>query len=171
MASPPARGEVTDARIKQQARQLQTLLAQLMRPPTDAQAVPLPEIELSPREVNALLLLGDKGQMSMTDLAALLQSPLSTLTRIMDRLEAKSLVERFRSDEDRRVVMVRSSEDGKSLHGAVRQCQLAMAERMLEPLTSGEREILLELMVKLVGGLKATGAPQAKQGVEPGAPT
>ena len=33
----------------------------------------------------------------MTDLAAALRAPLSTVTRIIDRLDAKQLLERFRS--------------------------------------------------------------------------
>lgn len=156
MASPGSARYPVDTRTQQQARELQALLAQLMGPPLDPQLASLPEIELSPREVNALILLGDKGQMTMTDLASLLQSPLSTVTRIMDRLEAKGLAERYRSEEDRRVVMVESSQKGKTLHNAVRESQLAMAERMLQPLTAGEREILLELIAKLIGGLKAT---------------
>lgn len=67
---------------------------------------PLPDVELSPREIKVLLLLGEKGEMIMTDLAAALQAPLSTVTRIMDRLESKQMAERFRSSEDRRIVIV-----------------------------------------------------------------
>jgi DNA-binding MarR family transcriptional regulator len=143
-----------DMRIKQQARQLQGLLARLMEPPKELQATPLVDIELSPREIGAVLLLGDKGEMIMTDLSSALGAPLSTVTRIMDRLEQKSFISRSRSDRDRRIVVVRPGEKGKILHETVRHHQLLTAERMLYPLTGGEREILLELMGKLTKALR-----------------
>jgi DNA-binding MarR family transcriptional regulator len=47
-------------------------------------------------------------------------------------------------------VVVTGSDKGKRLHNAARQHQLTIAYRMLAPLSSGEREILLELMAKLI---------------------
>ena len=122
-----------------------------------SQETPFPDLEPTPRETSVLIVLGDKGEMIMTDLAAAVQAPLSTVTRIVDRLHKKGLVERSRSDQDRRIVVVTGSEKGKRLHHAARQHQLTMAYRMLEPLSSGEREILLELMAKMI---RAWRAPQ-----------
>src|SRR5262245_57837354 len=96
-----APSEATDGRIKQQARALQELIARLLEPPMKPDGHALPDVELSPREIKVLLLLGGKGEMIMTDLARALQAPLSTVTRIVDRLEKKELVARFRSDQDR----------------------------------------------------------------------
>ncbi len=116
---------------------------------------PLPDVELSPREIKVLLLLGDKGETIMTDLATSLPAPLSTVTRIIDRLESKEMAERFRSAEDRRIVIVKESAKGKMLHERFRGSQLDLAARMLRPLSNGEREILIELLAKLTHGLKA----------------
>src|SRR5215510_14501851 len=127
-----------DARTKRQARELQALIAQLLEPPMDPQAHPLPDVELSPREIKVLLLLGDKGEMIMNDLAAALHAPLSTVTRIVYRLENKELIERSRSDKDRRIVVVKEGRKGKMLHDSIRQSQFELAARMLEPLSSGE---------------------------------
>jgi DNA-binding HxlR family transcriptional regulator len=45
------------------------------------------------------------------------------ITRMLDRLEAKGLVERVRSETDRRVVHVRLTEAGETRHGATsRMC-------------------------------------------------
>jgi MarR family 2-MHQ and catechol resistance regulon transcriptional repressor len=113
-----------------------------------------PDLELSPREVRVLFLLGDKGEMIMTDLAARLPAPLSTVTRIIDRLENKRLVQRSRSEDDRRIVVVQQAPKGKMIHDRFLSTQLDMAARMLEPLSSGEREILLELLDKLTRNLR-----------------
>jgi len=69
---------MADNRIKEQARTLQALLARLLDPPMDIETHPLPDVELSPREIKVLLLLGDRSEMIMTDLANALQAPLST---------------------------------------------------------------------------------------------
>jgi DNA-binding MarR family transcriptional regulator len=139
-----------------QARTLQGLLVQLLEPPVDWNEHPLAEVELSPREVKVLMTLGEKGETIMSDLAHTLRVPLSTATRIIDRLNTKQLVERTRSDRDRRIVVVRLSDKGKLMHAAFRETQLVMAGRMLAPLSSGEREMLLELIAKVVHGLTAT---------------
>ncbi|MBS0166721.1 MAG: MarR family transcriptional regulator [Nitrospira sp.] len=141
--------EKIDARLNRQAKALHAFIAALMDSPMETADHPLPDIELSPREIKALLLLGDKEEMIMTDLATALSAPLSTVTRIIDRLERKQMVERFRSEEDRRIVTVKESEKGKMLREHFRHSQLDIAARMLQPLSNGEREILIELLEKL----------------------
>lgn len=147
--------EKSDARLKRQAKALEAFIARLMDPPMEPGDRPLPDVELSPREIKVLLLLGDKGEMIMTDLSTALRAPLSTVTRIVDRLASKQLAERFRSAEDRRIVIVKEADTGKILRERFRGSQLDMAARMLQPLSNGEREILLELLEKLTYGLKA----------------
>ena len=139
-----------------QARTLRGLLMRLLEPPGDSNEHPLSDVELSPREVKVLMTLGEKGETIMSELANTLHVPLSTATRIIDRLNTKKLVERSRSDQDRRIVVVRPSAKGRSMHEGFRETQLVMASRMLEPLSGGEREILLELIAKMVHGLTAT---------------
>ena len=150
MTGLPGPPQPVDARLEEQAKELQALLLQLLEPPFDPLTNRLPDVEMSPREVKAVQLLGVHGQMMMTDLAAALHAPLSTVTRIVDRLENKRMVERARSEEDRRVVVVRAGEKGRILHEIIRQSRMDMARRMLAPLTQGEREILLELIGKLI---------------------
>ncbi|QOY90533.1 MarR family winged helix-turn-helix transcriptional regulator [Paludibaculum fermentans] len=139
-----------DSKVKRQARTLQACLAKLLEPPMELlDGHPLPDVELSPREIRVLFLLGERGEMIMTDLAAALPAPLSTVTRIIDRMETKELVQRARSTEDRRIVVVQQAPKGRLMHDRFLSSQLQVAERMLEPLSNGEREILLELLGKL----------------------
>lgn len=147
--------EKTDARLKRQAKALQAFIAAIMDSPMEPADHPLPDVELSPREIKLLLLLGEKGEMIMTDLATALPAPLSTVTRMIDRLEGKQMAERFRSAEDRRIVIVKESAKGKMLRERFRGSQVDLAARMLQPLSNGEREILIELLEKLTRGLKA----------------
>ncbi len=146
----------TDARIESLAKAFVARMAQIRDAAMGSHEPPFPDdLELSPRAVRVLFLLGDRGKMVMTELAAAVRVPLSTATRIVDRLIAKGLVERSRSEEDRRLVVIQPTEQGARLHAAARKHEAAIAYRMLEPLTAGEREILLELMGKLLAGLQA----------------
>jgi DNA-binding MarR family transcriptional regulator len=145
-----------EVRLGCQAKLLQSLFTRLMKV-SDEHA--LSDVELSHREIKLLLALGEPGEMIMTDLAAVIHAPLSTATRMVDRLEAKGLVERVRSSANRRIVVVRPSAGGRRLYEAIDSHHFQIARRMLEPLSFGEREILLELMAKLTRG-PATGSPQ-----------
>jgi DNA-binding MarR family transcriptional regulator len=115
------------------------------QPPRDTR----PEVELSHAEFRLVAALGHKGSAIMSDLAGMLNVPLSTATHTVDKLVAKGLVERGRGDRDRRIVLVDLSEKGRRLHQSCLECQLAMGRTMLEALSPGEREIFLELMAKM----------------------
>jgi DNA-binding MarR family transcriptional regulator len=108
-----------------------------------------PARECSREEIRALILLGSNGRMIMSDFAGALGVPLSTATHTVDRLVNKVLVVRNRRDEDRRVVEVEMSENGKKLQAAFRSKRQGMARSWLAALSPGEREIFLELMAKI----------------------
>jgi DNA-binding MarR family transcriptional regulator len=111
-------------------------------------AVAAADVEVSRQESRAIMLLG-KGSTMMSDLARYLNLALSTATNLVDKLVAKGLAERTRGDEDRRIVQVVLSEKGRLVFMSIQECQFAMGRGMLEALSSGEREIFLELMAKM----------------------
>lgn len=108
-----------------------------------------PDLEVSRQEIRAILKLGGKEPTIMSDLAGELNLPLSTATHTMDKLVSKGLAERARVNENRRTVRVALTEKGERLHQCLLDFQLAMGRSMLEALSPGEREIFLELMVKM----------------------
>lgn len=110
---------------------------------------PFPDLPLTIREVSVLIYLGEREEAAMTELATAIDTPLSTATRIMDRIERKEHVVKSRSESDRRLVVISLSEKGRMIDNAARENQLAAALKMLESLTKGEREIFLELMTKI----------------------
>lgn len=151
--------ETAESRLDRQAVQLETLLTNLVQAPEDN---PFCELELSHRAVKVIFAVGDKGEITMTDLAAALRMPLSTLTRIVDRLKEKGLVERARSEKDRRAVVVRNSARGTLLYTNFHRHNIGIVRRMLAVLSFGEREILLELIAKL-----SRNFPDAQQAMRP----
>jgi DNA-binding MarR family transcriptional regulator len=106
-------------------------------------------IELSPPDIKAFGVLADNGSITMSDYARVLGTPLSTATHAVERLVAKGIAVRLRTESDRRVVRVQLSEKGKKMERMFKQMRLEMGRQMLACLTPGEREIFLELMVKI----------------------
>ena len=147
-----------DTKMEKQARELMLRMARIIESVIIPGKHPLPDLAVTPREIKVMILLGDKGETTMTELAAAIDAPLSTVTRIADKLELKGLIQRSRSDRDRRIVVVAASEKGQILHTSMREHQLAVSHKMLEPLDSNEREVFLELMAKMANGLGAVNS-------------
>jgi DNA-binding MarR family transcriptional regulator len=125
---------------------LETLFQRMMlprRPPEDEGP------DCSREEIRALVVLGSHGRSIMSSLAEALGVPLSTATHTVDRLVARDLVVRKRSEEDRRIVEVEISDYGRKAQETFRRRRRAMARSWLLPLSPAERENFLELMEKI----------------------
>lgn len=86
------------------------------------------------------------GPRRMTDLAGCAHTSQASLTGIVDRLEEHGLVHRTRSGEDRRVVQVELTEQGRT---EMRLKQERIAERLdevLAPLSDADRAEFLRLL-------------------------
>jgi len=79
------------------------------------------DAELAPLEVSAaqwivVLLVGENAASSATGLCEALAYDPGAMTRLLDRLEAKGIVRRARSPEDRRTIQLELTDSGKALY-------------------------------------------------------
>ncbi|MBF0563981.1 MAG: MarR family transcriptional regulator [Nitrospirae bacterium] len=109
---------------------------------------------ISAQEANVLLTVGVAGHLTMSDIAERLQVGLSSVTWVVDKLEDKKFVHRLRSDDDRRVVRVELTEEGRQFHKLVEEGYLQMARGILQALNPDEQDVLLDLFRKISGKLK-----------------
>ena len=84
------------------------------------------ELELAPAQLGALKSLEPGAPVPMSKLAGALGCDNSNVTGIVDRLEARGLVERRSAEHDRRVKMLVVTEEGARL-------RRRLVERMSEP--------------------------------------
>jgi DNA-binding MarR family transcriptional regulator len=110
----------------------------------------LDQPECSQQELKALAALGQRQTLTMSELAAILKVPLSTATRMIDKLVVKNLVERKHVKHDRRIVQVAFSKKGKRIHQFVLESRFAVARAMLAALNPKERGIFLQRISKMV---------------------
>jgi len=108
---------------------------------------------ISRSEVAVLDTLGAEGAMAMGELAARVRMPLSTATRVVDRMVERDLVQRERPEDNRRVVRVALGQAGQRFYDEALAERVAGTERMLEHLTATEQDELLRLYRKMVDGL------------------
>lgn len=97
--------------------------------------------DLSRTEVSILFLL-KKEELKTSDLSKEIGVPSSTLTGIIDRLEERGYVCRYRSKEDRRVVMI-------GLAHQVQKKMNRMSESIQKVFTVIEREFPLEWWIQI----------------------
>lgn len=109
-----------------------------------------PDTDCRKPEIRIIEILGKKRSMKMTEVADQARLSVSTITGIMDSLVEKSLVERTRSDEDRRIVRVELTEEGQKIYGEALAIRLRMVRGMLGSLNSREQETLIDLFSKIV---------------------
>lgn len=111
------------------------------------------------------------GQRTMGALAQQIQVTVSTMTRIVDQLVARELVQRWFDTADRRVCRVAITPQGQALLRTIRDELLAMEKEVLEKIPPAAREtviVALQELTRAVGHWRAQHQPPRRQGVHRG---
>ena len=158
------------ARVAQaRARQLLELIKTLGRRNSlrDPLAHSVEEMGFTPPQMHALLWVGGDGPLMMGEIARRVGVTEKTITGIVDRLEARGLVQRERDAQDRRVVRVRATAEGLRTHDEMAaQVQARMAEFM-SFLPDEDSAALVGIVQRLVARLESgDAATNARKKVE-----
>lgn len=94
----------------------------------------------------------------MRELADFMKMGLSSLTGMVDRLVNQGLVERRRTEEDRRLVFVAITPRGRKILKEILNQRRQTTFRIFESLTAEERSIYLCIIEKLVKKLSKNGS-------------
>jgi len=126
--------------------------------------------DVTPLEFAALAHLSDEPDIDVNGLAARLGVEQSHASLLVDRLVKAELVERSINGEDRRARLLRVTPPGAKLYQRLRRAAPARQDRMLAPLTSAERELFLDFLVRIIKaneGYARPGAGRRKRGSYP----
>jgi DNA-binding MarR family transcriptional regulator len=110
-------------------------------------------MDLTMQQLKVLLVLAASGSRTSHDLAQALGVGATTLTGIVDRLEARGLVIRKPDTRDRRVRLVALSEEGESLVRDAHELHREHARRLLsrlEPRLLANLAEVMEAMASLI---------------------
>jgi DNA-binding MarR family transcriptional regulator len=124
-------------------------LARRMRLRSEAVLAPL---GLRPRHMVALTVLRDGGGSTQQALAATLEMDGTNIVGLLNDLEAKNLIERRRSPEDRRRHTVELTEAGATQLSKVEFALLSAEDEVLGALSETQRETLYNLLQQAARG-------------------
>lgn len=89
--------------------------------------------------------LGGREHATMSELSRIFHTPATTMTSIIDRLVRKGYLERGRSDQDRRKVLVKLSKKGQEFYRRHRQESLMIFGNLLSQLPDGGKKFYQSL--------------------------
>ncbi len=105
--------------------------------------------DLTHGELVVIGVLGKNGRAGMSRLAGEGGLALSTMTGIIDRLVSKKYVKRYRTKEDRRIVLVELTENGREAYQAQLENDMQLVISILEALPAEEQESFLASMKRI----------------------
>ncbi|HUH88562.1 MAG TPA: MarR family transcriptional regulator [Pusillimonas sp.] len=126
-------------------RRLQQIAVAIFLQETEAHAV-------TPVQFAALQSVLGTPNMDQRTLAAAIGQDASTTTGVIDRLEARGLLQRRPSPTDRRARCLTITEQGRRLLNQVAPAVLRAQALLLEPLSENEQVQFMHLAEKLVNG-------------------
>ncbi len=104
---------------------------------------------LSVQELNVLNIIGDTEPCIMSDIAKQASLSLSSVTVIVDKLVKAKLVQRVRSEEDRRIVRGSLTAEGKKIYQLQIQHMHGVLRHILNLLTDEEQGNFLNIFQKI----------------------
>ena len=128
-----------------------SLIAELFRSQRTRFLAIASEFDLAPAQLGALKALDPADPVPMRHLAQALACDNSTVTGIVDRLEARGLVERRADPNDRRVKMLVVTPEGAALRRRVKE-RMEEPPEALKRLSASEQAALRDLLFKAMRG-------------------
>ncbi|WP_314591089.1 MarR family transcriptional regulator [Paenibacillus terrigena] len=108
------------------------------------------EQKVTRSDIATLLVLLIRGDLTMTELAAEMGAPLSSMTSIAKRIERKGYIARATSAKDQRVKLVTLTQEGFQLAKEWERIMLAMLGKLESAFTPEEMEQFTILSLKAV---------------------
>jgi DNA-binding MarR family transcriptional regulator len=115
-------------------------------------------LELTAMQWEPLLMLALGRADTVAALARECNVDCGAMTRMLDRLEQKELLQRRRSDSDRRVVHLALTAKGRDAAGQIPQVLREELQRHLDGFSPSERTLLTELLTRMLGNAEASKA-------------
>jgi DNA-binding MarR family transcriptional regulator len=128
---------------------------------TAAMALSLAGEDLTPLQYGVLAYVWGEPDLDQVSLAARLGIDRTTATLLVDQMETKGLVTRRSSETDRRVRLLRLTDDGTALHEKLAPIVKHGQERLLDPLGATERDAFMDMLIRIIDANETLARPGA----------
>lgn len=113
----------------------------------------LDRLDLTYTQYIAMLVLWERGSLTVKELGEALYLDSGTLTPLLKKLEAKGLINRKRSTADERNLILNLTKAGNAMREKAASIPGELAKKV--PLTQEEARTLYDLLYKVLGNLEA----------------
>ena len=120
-------------------------------------------LDCSKNELYVMAFLYQHGEVNMSQIADYLEVPLNTVTGIVTRMEKRQLLNRERSETDKRVVTVVITEKGREQMQLILEQMRHYGQIILKELSAEEFQILMKLADRVIGLLEQEQTADAGQ--------
>jgi len=110
----------------------------------------LAPLELSAAQFIVIASLAGEERKTASDLCKGISYDAGAMTRMLDRLEGKGLIRRNRSPDDRRLVHLELTDEGRALYPRMRELSMSVANRFLHGFTKAEARQLESLLSRML---------------------
>jgi DNA-binding MarR family transcriptional regulator len=100
-------------------------------------------------QCEALMAFSGGSRASMNELSRSLGLANSTVTRMVEHLVARGLVRRTEDEQDRRIVRVALTAEGRKLQGSLKEARREIQRLIFSEIKAEERSTVLEVLEKL----------------------
>jgi len=128
---------------------------------TGVLAEALAHADLTPLQYSVLNHLDIEPDIDQIGLATRLGVDRTSAGHLLDQLESRGLIERRINGADRRARLLRLTRAGEKLNQRVHPPKGSLSDRVLAPLAPAEREVFLDLLVRIIEGNEAYAHPGA----------
>jgi DNA-binding MarR family transcriptional regulator len=111
------------------------------------------DLTVSKTELLAMLIVDRYGEVIMSQISDYINAPLSTTTGLVNRLVKNGYLQRERSDEDRRIVAIHLTDQGRNMMTEVKASIVSYLERINAVLSAEERQALFQIFLKIIDAL------------------
>lgn len=115
------------------------------------------EHDLTPTQMAALATIMRNGELSQNQLGRLTAMDPSTISIVIRKLLKNGLVQRFASDEDQRLTLIRMTEKGVRYTAPLLAKSVEVGRRVLAPLKPSERALFMEMLHRVADGEDVAG--------------
>jgi DNA-binding MarR family transcriptional regulator len=114
-------------------------------------------LDLKAVEFSILVLVQANGDVNQKQLGDALEVSAPNMAVTLDRMVERGWVERVRSTQDRRAMLIRLTEPGRDLVLRAEKIARTMENPALRMLSPAERALLIEMLLKVAGGRSPQG--------------
>ncbi len=120
-------------------------------------------IELTSSQIKVLATFVERDCYSMTELSQMLSVTLPTMTAMVDRLMQNGMVKRHRNENDRRVVLVKLTPEGKKVIDTIMTIRKQEIEKLFQMLSPQEVALFVDSIEQVAQLLKKARGTQAEK--------